>query len=124
MTARHIPNDVAEAAFRAAMEGIDSEIANANPDAAIWIIGGYSPSEFASGATATAAKGARSYPASGQMGLMQTVIANNISAFQYGEMDAATKLADMEADYVVAAKKAGVSRIAGHCWLRAGECPP
>ena len=106
--AKNIPDDVAEAAFRVALEGIDSEMANANPDAAIWIIGGYSPGEFASGATATAANGARPYPASSHMGLMQTAIANNIAAYLNGEKDATTTLEDMESDYVVAAKEAGI----------------
>ncbi len=106
--AENIPDDVAEAAFRVAMEGIDSEMASANPDAAIWIIDGYTAGEFASGATATAENGARPYPASSHMGLMQTAIANNISAYLNGEKDAATTLADMESDYVVAAKEAGI----------------
>ncbi len=106
--AKNIPDDVAEAAFRVAMEGIDSDMANANPDTAIWIINGYTPGEFASGATATAAKGARPYPASSHMGIMQTAIANNISAYLNGGKDSATTLADMESDYIVAAKEAGI----------------
>ena len=41
-------------------------------------------------------------------GLMQSAIANNISDYLRGEKDAATALADMEADYVVSAKEAGI----------------
>ncbi len=106
--AQNISDEVAEAAFRVAMEGIDTEMANANPDDAIWIIAGYTAGEVASGAAATAANGARPYPASSHMGLMQKAIANNIAAYLNGEKDAGTTLADMEADYIVSAKEAGI----------------
>ncbi len=106
--AKNISDDAAEAAFRVAMEGIDAEMAEANPDDAIWIIAGFTPGEVASGAAATAANGARPYPASSHMGLMQKAIANNVAAYLNGEKDAVTTLADMEADYVVSAKEAGI----------------
>ena len=90
------------------MEGLDEEMVAANHGAAIWLIKGYEPGQYAEGAFATVANGALPYPASSQMGLMQSAIANNISAFMNDEKDAATTLADIEADYVVSAKEAGL----------------
>jgi len=106
--AANISDEEAEAAFRVTMEGMDAEMANANPDTAIWIIDGYAPGEIAVGAAETAANGARPYPASSHMGLMQTAIANNIAAFLNGDKDAAGTLADIEADYLVSAREAGI----------------
>ncbi len=103
-----ISDEEADAAFRVAMEGLDAEMALANAGAAIWLIKGYTPGQYAEGAAATVANGALPYPASSQMGLMQSAIANNISAFMNGETDAATTLAGIEEDYIVSAKEAGI----------------
>ncbi len=103
-----IGDEEAEQAFRVAMEGLDEEMVQANNDAAIWLVKGYEAGQYAAGAAATAANGAKPYPASTQMGLMQTAIANNIASFFKDERDAAATLAAMEADYVVSAKEAGI----------------
>ena len=103
-----ISDEEADAAFRVAMEGLDEEMVAANSGAAIWLIKGYEPGQYSEGAFDTVANGALPYPASSQMGLMQTAIANNISAFMNGEKDAGTTLADIEADYIVSAKEAGL----------------
>ena len=103
-----ISDEEAEAAFRVAMEGLDAEMVQENANAAIWLIEGYEAGQYAAGAAATAANGARPYPASTQMGLMQTAIANNIADYLNGEKDAAAALAAMEADYLVSAREAGV----------------
>ena len=102
-----ISDEEADAAFRVAMEGLDTEMALANPGAAIWLIKGYEPGKYADGAIATVANGARPYPASSQMGLMQSAIAGNIFDYLRGEKDAPTALADMESDYIVSAREAG-----------------
>ena len=106
--AKNITDAEAEAAFRVALEGMDVEMANANPDAAIWIVPGYSPGALATGAAATAEKGAVAFPASTQMGLMQTALQNALPAFLTGQADAATTLKTAEEAYVSAAKEAGL----------------
>lgn len=106
--AKNITDAEAEAAFRVALEGMDVEMANANPDAAIWIVPGYTPSALATGAAATAEKGAVAFPASTQMGLMQTALQNALPAFLTGQADAATTLKTAEEAHVSAAKQAGL----------------
>jgi ABC-type glycerol-3-phosphate transport system substrate-binding protein len=106
--AKNITDAEAEAAFRVALEGMDVDMANANPNAAIWIIPGYSPGALATGAAATAEKGAVAFPASTQMGLMQTALQNALPAFLTGQADAATTLKTAEDAYVSAAKEAGL----------------
>ena len=102
-----ITDEEADAAFRVAMEGLDTEMAVSNPGAAIWLIKGYEPGRYAEGAIATANNGGVPYPASTQMGLMQTAIANNIADFFTGNADAQTTLAEIEDAYIVSAKEAG-----------------
>ncbi len=101
-------DEEADAAFRVAMEGLDREMVEASSDLAVWLIPGYQAGVYAQGAAATAANGARPYPASAQMGMMQSAIANNIGAYLTGDQDAETTLAAMEADYIVSAKEAGI----------------
>lgn len=106
--AANITDEEAEAAFRVAMEGMDSETVKANNDAAVWLIEGFEPGELAAGAAATAMNGARPYPASGPMGIMHTALGNGIADYLNGNKDAATALADIEAAYLTAAKEAGL----------------
>ncbi len=106
--AANITDEEAEAAFRVAMEGIDTEMVQANAEAAVWLIDGYEPGALAAGAAATAAKGARAYPASSAMGIMHTVLGNGIAAYLNGDKDAETTLADIEAAYMTSAREAGL----------------
>lgn len=106
--ATNITDEEADAAFRVAMEGMDSETVKAHNDAAVWLIEGYEPGELAAGAAATAMNGARPYPASGPMGIMHTALGNGIADYLNGNKDAATALADIEAAYLTAAKEAGL----------------
>ncbi|PWG16674.1 ABC transporter substrate-binding protein [Salibaculum griseiflavum] len=106
--ASNITDEEAEAAFRVAMEGIDSEMVQANQEAAVWLIDGYEPGDLAAGAAATAANGARPYPASGAMGIMHTALGNGIADYLNGNKDAETTLADIEAAYMTAAEEAGL----------------
>lgn len=106
--AANITDAEAEAAFRVAMEGIDTEMVQANPQVAVWLIDGYEPGNLAAGAAATAAAGARPYPASGAMGIMHTVLGNGIADYLNGNKDAETTLADIEAAYMTAAAEAGL----------------
>ena len=106
--ASNMTDEQADAAFQVAMEGIDSEMVAANSDAAVWLIDGYTPGPAAAGAAATAANGARPYPASGPMGIMHTALGNGIADYLTGAKDAATTLADIEAAYLISAKEAGL----------------
>ncbi|MDJ0780337.1 MAG: extracellular solute-binding protein [Desulfosarcinaceae bacterium] len=106
--AKNISEAEAEAAFRVAMEGLDKEMVQANRDLAVWLIEGYEPGPAAKGAAETAAAGARPYPASTKMGLMQTAIANNIADFLTGRQPAKETLANIEASYLTAAKESGI----------------
>ena len=108
MIARNITDEQAEAAFRVVMEALDKEMVEANNDLAVWLIDGYQAGPLASGAIATVTAGARPYPASTQMGLMQTAIANNIARFLTGQNTANQALENIEADYLVSAREAGL----------------
>ncbi len=108
--ASNITDEEAEAAFQVALEGMDADMVQANNDIAVWLVDGYQPGPAAEGAAATAAAGAKPYPASVPMGLMQTAIANNIADYLTGAKDAATTLADIEADYLTSAREAGLVR--------------
>ncbi len=106
--AKNITDEEAEAAFKVAMEGLDEEMVTANNDIAVWLIPGYVPGDLAKGAADTAINGAVSYPASSQMGLMHTALGNGVADFLTGAKDAQTTLADIEAEYITAAKEAGL----------------
>jgi len=108
--ARNISDEAAEAAFRVAMEGLDTEMVQANSDEAIWLIEGYEPNRLAEGAiaTATAEPAPPSYPSTSQMGLMHTALGNELPAFFTGERDAEATLAAVEEAYITAAKEAGL----------------
>jgi len=106
--AKNISDEKAEAAFRVAMEGIDSEMVQANNDVAVWLVDGYEPTAMAKGAIATAEAGAVPYPASPQMGLMHTALGNNLAAYFTGEATAEEALASVEQAYMNAATEAGL----------------
>ena len=104
--AKNMSDEVADAAFRVAMEGLDREMVEANNDIAVWLIDGFVQSEISKGASETAANGAIPYPASSAMGLMHTALGNGVADFLTGAKDAATALADIEAAYLTAAEEA------------------
>jgi ABC-type glycerol-3-phosphate transport system substrate-binding protein len=108
--AANITDEEADAAFRVAMEGLDTEMVQANNDAAIWLISGYQPGPLAEGAiaTATAQPAPPAYPSTTQMGLLHTALGNEIPAFLTGERDAAATLTAIEEAYTTSAKEAGV----------------
>ncbi|MFO6463128.1 ABC transporter substrate-binding protein [Jannaschia sp. KMU-145] len=110
VVARNIDDATAEAAFRVAMEGLDETMVTANNDDAIWLVGGYQPSEMASGAiaTATAQPAPPSYPSTSQMGLMHTALGNELPSFFTGERSAEEALAAVEEAYTSAAQEAGL----------------
>ena len=106
--AANISDEEADAAFQLIMEGMDAEMVQANNDAAIWIVDGYVPGRTAAGAFATAANGAAPYPASTEFGIIFNALGNGLAAYITGEKDATTTLADIENEYLVGAKEAGL----------------
>lgn len=108
--AANISDEEADAAFRLAMEGLTTDMVQANNDAAIWLVNGYQPSDMAAGAiaTATAAPAPAPYPSTSQMGLMHTALGNVLPAFFTGEMSAEDALTAVEDAYKTAAEEAGL----------------
>jgi len=108
--ASNISDEEADAAFRVAMEGLDSEMVQGANSAAIWLVDGFVPGPMAQGAiaTATATPAAAPYPSTTQMGLLHTAFGSELSGFFTGERDAAATLQAIEDAYTTAAKEAGV----------------
>lgn len=108
--AANISDEEADAAFQLVMEGLDTQMVTEHNDDAIWLIPGYQPSRMAQGAiaTATASPAPQSYPSSTEMGLMHTALGNQLPAFFTGELTAEETLAAVEAEYLTAAREAGV----------------
>lgn len=108
--ANNISDEEADAAFRLAMEGMDTAMVQAANDAAIWLVPGYEPNDIALGAiaTATANPAPPAYPSTTQMGLLHTALGNELPAFLTGERDAAATLVAIEEAYTTSAKEAGV----------------
>ncbi len=108
--AKNISDDEAEAAFRLALEGIDTEMVTGHNDDAIWLIDGYQSNRLAEGAiaTATASPAPSPYPSATEMGLMHDALGSELPAFFTGEASAEEALAAVEAAYITSAKEAGV----------------
>ena len=104
---KNISDEDAEATFVAMMNGITTEMANANADAAVWLIDGYTPGDTAVGVAASAEAGAKPYPMLPYMALMHGALGNEIVEFLQGSESAETALADAEAAYIAAAKEGG-----------------
>ena len=108
--ANNISDEEADAAFRLAMEGMDTEMVQSANEAAIWLVPGYEPTEIAVGAiaTATANPAPPAYPSTTQMGLLHTALGNELPAFLTGERGAEATLVAIEEAYTTSAKEAGV----------------
>lgn len=105
--AKNASDEDAEATFRALVHGASTEMANANADKAVWLIGGYTPGPNGEGVLASANAGAKPYPMVPYMGLLHNALGAEIVDFMSGKEDAAQALADSEAAYVTAAKEKG-----------------
>ena len=98
----------AEASFRALVGAAAStEMANANPDAAVWLINGYTPGQAAVGVAAAAQMGAAPYPSIPQMGLLHGAMSNEMVEFLQGTESAEQALKDIEAAYIAKATEQG-----------------
>jgi ABC-type glycerol-3-phosphate transport system substrate-binding protein len=98
----------AEASFRALVGAASSsEMANANPNATVWLINGYTPGDAALGVAAAAKMGAAPYPSIPQMGLLHGAMSNEMVEFLQGTESAEQALKDIEAAYIAKATEQG-----------------
>lgn len=105
--AQNISDEDAEASFRVMMHAIAPELAQEEPELAVWLLKGYEPTPAAEGVIASVQGGAPGYPTAPFMGLLHTAIDENIVAFMQGEEGAEQALADAEAAYEATAREAG-----------------
>lgn len=105
--AANISDEDAEASFIAMMNGLSKDMVQANNDAAVWLVDGYQPGPASAGVSATAAAGAKPYPMLPYMGILHTVLGNELADFLQGNESAEQALADIEAAYTAAAKEQG-----------------
>jgi ABC-type glycerol-3-phosphate transport system substrate-binding protein len=104
---KNVSDADAEASFIAMMNGISTEMVQANNSVATWLIEGYVPSKAASGVAATAMNGASPYPMLPFMGALHGAAGSELSDFLQGKESAKQALSDMEAAYNVAATEKG-----------------
>jgi len=104
---KNISDADAEATFQALAQGLTAELANANADAAVWLIDGYEPTAAAQGVLASAQGGAKPYPMLPYVNLMHTALGDNLVDFLQGSEDAAKAMSDATAAYTTAAKEGG-----------------
>ncbi|MFN0116438.1 MAG: ABC transporter substrate-binding protein, partial [Paracoccaceae bacterium] len=105
--AANVSDADAEASFRAMVHGIRPEMAQGNPDLAAWLIKGFTPGPASVGVIESAKAGARSYPMVPQMGVLHTVMGNELSDFMAGKETAEQALTDVKAAYDAAAREQG-----------------
>lgn len=104
---KNISDADAEATFRVLAHVLTSDLANANADAAVWLIDGYEPTGAAQGVLASAQGGAKPYPMLPYVGLMHTALGDNLVDYLQGSEDAGKALSDAAAAYTTAAKEGG-----------------
>jgi multiple sugar transport system substrate-binding protein len=105
--AKNVSDEDAEASFRAMVHGISPAVIAKNPNAATWLVKGYTPGVAAAGVIASANGGSRPYPMVPYMGLLHTALSTELADFIKGSEDADKAMADVEAAYNTAAKEAG-----------------
>lgn len=108
VVAKNISDAEADAAFRVAMEGMDTEMVKANNNAAVWLIPGFVPGRLAQGAIASAMAGAPNYPSTTSVGMISGVIGEQVADFLTGKKTAQQTLADIETTYLARAKEGGL----------------
>ena len=106
--ATNTSDENAEASFRALLGAATStEMANANPNATIWLIDGYSPGDTAGPVVDAANRGATPYPSLPYMSLLHGALSTELVEFLQGNESAEKALADVEAAYVAKATEQG-----------------
>ena len=106
--AKNITDAQAEAAFRVALQGMNTDMVAAHNDDVVWLVTGFKPGRVAQGVIATLQAGAPPYPSSVRMGLLVTALGNRLPDYFNGRATAAEVLAGVEDRYAVAAREAGL----------------
>ena len=104
---KNVSDEDAAATFRALAHGLTAEVANANADAAVWLVDGYEPTDVDAGVLGSAEAGARPYPMLPYATLMHTALGDELVEFLQGSESADKALADATASYTAAAKEGG-----------------
>lgn len=104
---KNISDEDAAATFQVLLNGITTEMANANGDAAVWLIDGYEPTLTDEGVLGSAKAGSRPYPMLPYVGLLHTALGDELVDFLQGDESAEEALADVESAYRTAAEAAG-----------------
>ncbi len=105
--AKNISAEDAEASFQVMMHAIRPEVAQENPNAAVWLLKDYEPGASAEGVFANAQGGAASYPMNPTMGLLHNALSLELADFMEGREDAAQAIADITAAYEASAREGG-----------------
>ena len=105
--AKNISDEDAAASFQAMIHGISPETVAAHPEAATWLVAGYTPGPAAVGVIGNASGGAKAYPMQPYMGLLHTALSAELADFIAGKEEADQALADVKAAYDAAAKEGG-----------------
>ena len=111
--AKNISDEDAAASFQAMVHGISPETVAANPNAATWLVAGFTPGPAAVGVIGNASAGARAYPMQPYMGLLHTALSAELADFIAGKEEADQALADVKAAYDAAAKEGGFLQVSG-----------
>jgi multiple sugar transport system substrate-binding protein len=105
--AKNISDEDAAASFQVMMHALRPEVAQTNPNAAVWLLKDYVPGASAEGVFANAQEGAQSYPMNPTMGLLHNALSLELADFMEGREDAAQALADVTAAYEASAREGG-----------------
>jgi ABC-type glycerol-3-phosphate transport system substrate-binding protein len=106
--ATNTSDENAEASFRALVGAASSiKMAKANPEAAVWLIKGSTPTSASAGVLASAKMGAAPYPSIPQMSLLHGSLSTEMVEFLQGTESAEKALQDVEAAYIAKAKEQG-----------------
>ena len=105
--ARNVSDEDAAATFRVLLESTGTRVANAHGDAAVWLADGYEPTPTDEGVLATIEAGARPYPVTPTMSLMNVALGTELVEFLQGSESAEQALADVEASYRAAGRTGG-----------------
>jgi ABC-type glycerol-3-phosphate transport system substrate-binding protein len=106
--AKNATDAQAEAAFKVALQGLNTDMVAAHNDDVVWLVNGFKPGRVAEGVIATLQAGAPPYPSSASMGLLVTALGNKLPDYFTGKTSAADTLASVETAYNVSAKEKGL----------------
>ena len=107
--ATNTSDENAEASFKVLVEAASStKMANANPNATVWLINGYTPGDGSYRYISFCKNGSNTIPKySSHMGLLHGAFSTEMVEFLQGNESAEKALQDVEAAYIAKAKEQG-----------------